>query len=103
MVEPHSEDVVDVLLRRYAEDPLKHRLLLRLYGAHAGHTVPDLAESFRVHPSSVRRSIQALVSDGLVAQSGTGRGAVYSLLASPSSRSRVTELLRRTIGNPGAR
>jgi DNA-binding MarR family transcriptional regulator len=86
---------------RYADDPLKHRLLMRLYGARPTQTLQELAESLRVHPADARKSLRMLVLDGLVNERRGGRGAAYSLSSTPSARWLVTELLRRTIASGG--
>jgi DNA-binding MarR family transcriptional regulator len=87
--------------KRYGDDPLKYRLLMRLYGARPNRTLGELAEPLRVHPADARKSIRALVRDGLVAEREDKGSATYSLSSSPSARWLVTELLRRAIESGG--
>lgn len=88
-------------VQRYAADPLKHRVLMRLFGARANQTLQELAESLRVHPADARKSLRMLVLDGLVSERGGGRGTAYSLSTSPSARGIVTGLLSRAIETGG--
>lgn len=95
-----GDEPPDQLMVRYADDPLKYRLLLRLYSAASAQRLKELAEPLRVHPANARKSLRVLVSDGLVVQRGGGAG-IYSLSPDPSARALVTRLLSRVI-EPGA-
>jgi DNA-binding IclR family transcriptional regulator len=92
---------VERYTQRYADDRLKYRLLMRLYGARPNQTIVELAEPLRIHPSQVRRSLRTLVLDGLVSERGDAGAKTYSLSNNPSARWLVTELLRRAIESGG--
>ena len=86
---------------RYADDPLKYRLLMRLYGARPNQTLDQLADPLRVHHADARKSLRMLVRDGLVAEREDKSTTAYSLSSTPSARWLITELLRRAIESGG--
>ena len=92
---------VERFRERYADDPLKYRLLMRLYGARLSQTVDQLAKPLRVHPADARKSVRTLVRDGLVAEREDKGTTTYSLSSTPSARWLVSELIRRAIESGG--
>jgi hypothetical protein len=88
---------VDRYVQRYADDPLKHRLLMRLYSGRSNQTIAELSEPLRVHPSQVRKSLRMLILDGVVGERGDTGTKTYSLSSNPSARWLVSALLRRAI------
>lgn len=101
-----SDKLIEDLVRRYADDPLKHRLLMRLYGhRESAMTLADLSDPLRVPHSGARKSLNGLVQDGLVEEGKKGGDVAYSLSSSPFARNLVTAVLRRAIeaqGKPGS-
>jgi hypothetical protein len=85
---------------RYADDPLKYRLLMRLYGTRP-KTITELAEPMRVHAADARKSLRTLVRDGLVTERNDGGTMIYSVATAPAPRWLVTELLRGAIESGG--
>lgn len=100
-IQTQEQALVERYLQRYAEDPLKYRLLMRLYGARPNQSTTELAEPLQIHASQVRRLLRLLVLDGLVDERGGAGNKMYSLSNNPSARRLVTELLRRAIESRG--
>ncbi len=60
----------DRYTQRYADDPLKCRLLMCLCCARHSKSIAQLAEPLHVHPSQVCKSLRMLVLDGLACERG---------------------------------
>ena len=83
---------------RYSADPLKFRLLIRLFGTMSPcEDADNLARRLRVPEGRVRKSLRTLVLDGLVSERKESGVYTYSLSRSPAARSLVAHLLREAI------